>query len=290
MTELAFAETNNYFIKEKIFSAGFALLICFAFVPLEVLDVYIILGHAHFMLSHLYLAKAGKATRKNVFLFLVSLISLFVVAFQWPNAFTLFVASFLVLHVYISEIKILNIRLNFWYLSLMLAIMMLNGAWLTNAFWQIDLRPDLMSYFFLSAGSVVFAWYLFRRKTIEINAFFIFLSLILLAYIGLELSGNPPSPYKTYGFIVITHYMTFYVLYIRNFYKVGSEKLKTFVNEIFILNIVIIFGYIIVTMFLGQDNLLYKFWYMPISFYVWTLMHFLTTLRKSDYAGAFRIP
>ena len=271
---------------EKLFSCGVALIFCFMLSPQEVSDAYTVLGQAHFILCYLYQVKAGKASPVNLFLYAACAVAIFSAAFSAASAFTLFAAAFLVYHVYIGEMKLLSRTMKYGYFGLITAIAMINGSWLANALWHLDIRVDLLCYFILAAGFLSGLWYILHHKTIEIEAFFVFLVIVLLGYIGLELTGYAPSPYKTLGFIIITHYMTWYVATVRRFSGDPQGKLPIFLKEMLFVNLCILTGYVAITRFLGMDNFLYKVWYMPLSFYVWAVMHFLSTFKIKDYVPA----
>ncbi len=288
MMKLSFAPTNRDFVLEKLFSCGVALAIVFMLAPTDVLNTYIVLGQAHFTITYLYQVKAGKFTLRNTLLFYLLAAALFYLAALSPAGITLFAASALIYHVYFSELGILKRKVTPAYLILMAAVMMINGIWLVNALWGTSIDADMFCYFLLGAGFLAGLWHITRKAVVEVEAFFILLLIILLGYIGLQLSGNVPSPYKTYGFIVIAHYMTSYVTVVRRLRANAPQKVPVFITESVLMNLIMLAGYILVQVYPAQIGWVYTVWYMPVSFYVWTLMHFASTARLVPFAGRLR--
>lgn len=282
------ARTNKDFILEKLFSCSVALAIVFLLAPTDVLDTYIVLGQAHFTITYLYQVKAGKFTLRNIVLFYLLAASLFYLAALSPAGITLFAASALIYHVYFSELGILNRKVTPAYLVLMAAVMIINGIWLVNALWGTSIDADMFCYLLLGAGFLAGLWYIAHHEVIEVEAFFILLLIILLGYIGLQLTGNVPSPYKTYGFIVIAHYMTSYVTVARRLRAEEPQKVPVFITESVLMNLIMLAGYILVQVYPAQIGWFYTLWYMPVSFYVWTLMHFASTARLVPFIGDLR--
>lgn len=288
MMRVDFSPTNRDFILEKLFSCGVALALVCLLAPTDVLNTYIVLGQAHFTITYLYQAKAGKFTLRNILLFYALLAVLFYLSFLSPAGITLFAASTLIYHVYYSELGILKRRVSPVYLVLMVAIMAINGIWLINALWGMSIDADGLCYLLLGVGGLAGGWHAIRSRAVEVEAFFVFLTLVLLGYIALQLSGNVPSPYKTYGFIVISHYLTSYVAAARKIRARTPGKLPVFITESVFMNLFMLAGYILVQVSPEQLGWVYTVWYMPVSFYVWTLMHFASTARILPLLGHIR--
>jgi len=291
MTAVVFAKENKDYILEKIFSCSVALAILYAFSPEKVRDSYIILGQAHFTLTYLYQIKTGKATPRTLSLFTICMTTLYTAAMVYQAAFTLFAATTLIFHTNVAEVKLQKRRMNIGYLFLMTSIMLINSAELANALWGHHIDAGIICYFIMAIGIPAGILYLVKaQKPLSIDASVIFMIAMLLVYIWLELSGHFPSPYKSFGFIVIAHYMTFYVVTARKFYREDRKKLLPFLTQSAILNFCMVTGYFALLYKWIETgavhSFVYQLWYLPVAFYAWTVMHFVSTLNAGDYTGA----
>lgn len=284
---ITFSKTNRDFITEKIFSCAVALGIVLTLLPQDVSSAYIILGHAHFVLTYIYQVKSGRVRAHQMFLFAALATALFSWAQVSPNGVTLFAASALIYHTYFSDMGILKRKMSWPYFLAMSAIMAINGIWLVNVLWDKYYDATPVCYLVIGVASCGALMAALRKKAVEVDAFFVFLLLVLLGYMGLAFSGYTPSPYKTYGFIVITHYMTSYVATIRQLHARNKVQNIKFLMLALVLNIAMFAGFVVVTHNLAQMEWLYMAWYMPVSFYVWTLLHFASTATILPYLARF---
>ncbi len=275
-------QTNLEFIREKLFSFPIALSILLLLPPLGVGDAYLILGHAHFMMTALYQYKMGRITKWSIVAYIGLFALLFFIAYEIPQAFTLFVAISLLFHVYRGEARHIKKPFSLPYLFMTLGIGALIGTWLSVELWQLAINPliPLVS----SALLVLLAIYFFiREQGKQVELLFYTLVVLYLVFVSLEFLGLRPSGLQSFGFIVIGHYMATYFNVYHSFTRKGEGRQWIFVLESFAMNLLFLAGYLFVFNFLGTDNALYDYVYNPISFYVWTLMHFITTMDFKKY-------
>ncbi len=276
------APTNKEFLQEKFFSFPITLLIIALLTPPGVADAYLILGHAHFMMTALYQYKMGRITPKSFVFYLAAFAAVFYIAYLFPRAFTLFVSAFLLFHVYTGEVRHIKRGFSAPYLLMTLSILLLLCSWLAIELWllPISIPAVLIGSIVLACLAVVL---FVRQEGVVIEYFFLTLLVLLAAFVLLELFGMRPMSVESFGFIVIAHYLATYFNVFRSFTRKGQGKQWPFVWESIGMNLLFLAGYIAIFYYFGTDNVVYAYVYHPISFYVWTLMHFLTTMNFKGY-------
>lgn len=285
---MQFAPTNKEFLQEKFFSFSITLLIIALFIPTGVASVYLVLGHAHFMMTALYQYKRGRITQKSFLLYIVAFAVIFYIAHLFPNYFTLFVSAFLLFHVYTGEVRHIKKKFTLPYLLMTMSLVCLLCSWLIIELWSLSLNMSIVLGTSVSIAFVAVLLFLRQEKGINLEYFFITLLILLASFVSLELFGMRPSSFESFGFIVIAHYLATYFNVFRSFTNKGNGKQWPFVWESLAMNFLFLVGYIAIFFYFGTDNIIYDYVYQPISFYVWTLMHFLTTMDFKTYRGVAR--
>lgn len=281
-----FAPNNREFLLEKFFSFPLSLLIILMLSPQGVGDAYLILGHAHFMMTALYQCKMGRVTWRSFIAWILLFALFFYVGLNWPSAFTLFVATCLLFHVYFGEARHIKRSFSPEYLLMTLALIMLLSPWLAIEMWELAVNSTLILLFSGMLTLLACIAFVRKEKGVVIENLFITLLLLYGIFVLLELAGMRPSPLESFGFIVMAHYFATYFNVFRSFARKGEGKQWVFVWESIGMNLLFLVGFIFVFFYLGTNNALYTYVYHPISFYVWTLMHFVTTMNFKGYRDA----
>lgn len=277
---------QTLYLQEKFFSYGTSLAFIVILSAQGVADAYLILGHAHFMMTALYQYKRGRINMKKFAFYLASFAVIYSIAHRFPAHFTIFVSAYLLVHVFTGEARHLKLRFSAPYVLLTLGMILLLCAWLTRELFGPVVNPHHLLP--LLGLMLIIAIVLFVRDQGGIRPEKLFVTMVLVygVFLFLELIRVRPMSYESFGFIVIAHYMTTYFNVFLNFRRRDTEKARVFVLESMAMNLVFLSGYILVFHVIGMNNLLYDYVYHPISFYVWTLMHFLTTMDFAHYAEA----
>ena len=287
---IAYAETNNGFLAEKMISAGFALLVVLSCLPLTVFNAYLVMGYAHIVLAIVYMAKAGKVTPVKTLLYAALVAGMFFVGFQFPREVTLAGAIFLMFHVYGNEMYFIKRPFNLPYLVLTSCLTTVICSWIAARLWQIDLHLPLLWAPVLAAAALGIGLFIYDRGKLEIEMYFLFLVGMLLALLALEVTGHRPFPVQIIGFVIFTHYMTYYVNFTRRFAcQENKQKLVVFGLEVLLINLVFVLGYLLVHYVWTGPSLLFKYGYTPVAFYVWSMSHFITTFKLADFKDAFKL-
>lgn len=255
--------------------------------PQSVLWLFIVLGQGHFFLAYLYQYKAGKITRTYLVWFGLLFASLFSIFF-WFGSFewlvvltgTQFLIHFLQDEVFLAgETHSLFTSLEAAALvSLFFGILYDTVFGATLSTYTAALGLALVTLYFLLAIEQRY----FPNRT---NYFVLFIIALLL---GIEFTGFTVPVEILLGALILFHYAEWYIHF---FFKLRKNKtaLRTYLVRVAVINSALITLFFIYShWFSFQGPLAVLF--APFFFYLWTLMHTLTSVRLADYKNALRIP
>jgi|GEM_PF-4072003 len=275
---------QTLYLQEKFFSYGVSLALILLLSAQGVADAYLILGHAHFMMTVLYQYKRGRIDLRKLAFYLVSFIVIYSIAHRFPSHFTIFVSAFLLVHVFTGEARHLKLKFTLPYLLLTLGMMLLLCTWLMRELFGPVINPHhlLPSLALILMAAIILS--LREQATPKPEKLFVTLALVYCFFLGLEFLRIRPKSYESFGFIVIAHYLSTYFNVFLSFKQKNPQHARIFFLESLGVNLLFLLGYVLVFFAIGTNNLLYDYFYHPISFYVWTLMHFLTTMDFAYYS------
>ena len=85
-----------------------------------------------------------------------------------------------------------------------------------------------------------------------------------------------------WSFIIIYHYIIWYIKIADDKYKDSSRIFFDYIKQIFFVNLgLLIFWFFYKKMPLEKE--ISDYFFSPNAFFVWTLMHLIFTIRKDDY-------
>lgn len=275
-------EQNQTFLIEKLVTVSLALSIVVLLNPMDVIYCYAVLGHAHFAMAHLYQGKAGKITLPKIGLYIVALVLFFSIAWRMQESFIFFVALFFLFHNFLDEFKLLGTKPDPVSFFMICLISVMLGFWLVENLWFFKVGAHV--YYGMAALYIAFlaSVYIKERERFKV-AYFLYLNLIMLVLLALEFSGGRPFAAKVVGFMIISHYITWYIVMGLKFYERDKAGFNLYMKEVMALNAVIITVFIYVRYHVPGVDLVEKYLFHYVGFYVWTLMHLITTLRPADY-------
>tara|TARA_R110002073_G_scaffold312108_1_gene483401 strand:+ start:646 stop:1545 length:900 start_codon:yes stop_codon:yes gene_type:complete len=274
---------QSLYLQEKFFSYGTSLAFILILSAQGVADAYLILGHAHFMMTALYKYKRGRIDVKKFAFYLASFAVIYSIAHRYPGHFTIFVSAYLLVHVFTGEVRHLKLKFSAPYFLLTLGMILLLCAWLTRELFGPIVNPHQLLPLLTLMLIIAVVLFLREQGGLIFEKLFFTMTVVYCFFLLLELIYVRPKSYESFGFIVIAHYLTTYFNVFLSFRNRDSQQARKFVLESLGMNLLFLSGYILVFHVIGMNNLLYDYFYHPISFYVWTLMHFLTTMDFTHY-------
>lgn len=286
-------------------SASF-LLVCFLMLILDwrsIIALFVVLGQGHFLLAYYYQFKAGKMDRAYLARYLVSSALLLIF---WFSSFhhellVLFTAVFFLQHALFDELyllrdtkpeqesplnwgRLLEISPVFLLYTGMLVDGILSQPTSPQTLWLSARLPPVVSVMaLLSAlllGFYTLALWKKSHRLDSVSLYFFVCGFLLMLVIGSGLTHGVPVV-KLMGFIILFHYFNWYGHY---YHKLQSEQLamRHYLGMTMVINLAIVGLYLLWTR--GALGFLGTVFLSEDAFYLWTILHLVTSLRKQDFS------
>jgi len=245
-------------------------------------ESFIVLGQAHCLLGYLYGYRAGRySSFFAVVLYAIALVLIYLIGISNEYLFIAAVSSFVLFHnfydeMHLSEVK--NSRLmTFYFLPIVLSLVIYGFC------------PNLVRYGgrYLDFGLFVFSLVPLLIISIrrEFSRYTIYIGF-KVAVIGLILFFHLLIVGRIWTFLVISHYMLWYVKVAQRLRLKDQLLYKTYLKEAVIGNVLVI-GLWIFSLQNYAPKQIYDYFFSPVAFFAWTLMHVVVTLRVFDYKALF---
>lgn len=269
-----------------ILSALVAFLYVY-FLPGDVvLRSVIVFGQAHFLISYIYRNKSGRLDAKYIAKFLFLCVTLGLTCayiyfhLAWFPVIIFVTLMAFVLHYFFDELKISNLNIENRLFGGLAAFFAFATTFVRMIF-HVEGTPLYLFCVLSAFFSVLFTYFLFSKTENRAGQvkIFIFFLLNVVVPIYLTFSSGGVDIFKISGFIILFHYIRWYLRYLERFR--GTTELDLYFDFIIWTHIFIVLVYF--EYVLSPDvGILYGF-YSPLYFYAWTLVHIILSIRKDDY-------
>jgi len=291
------------------------------------IQLYIVLGQAHFGLTYFYQWQAGKVrfSLRGVGVYLALLLSIFWLVWHYTTTMTLLIVAMFLVHYYLDEFKLNQEKLtvgNFLFVLPLFCCVILSlqfyqeasatfyttkGLFLEEGPWFLGEvhHPQAWAYFktlygrdalhthwpWLWGGLVLsFGLMVFRMAkgaSIKLTELHI-LAFTTAAFIWLWLGGIATIS-AVNGFIILAHIIHWYTGMHTRLKIYAPQKLHAYWRHVALANILIVGGYAYVVF--APKALLaeetHLYYYSYKAFLAWSALHILTTIRVDDYKTLF---
>ncbi|MCF7816191.1 MAG: hypothetical protein K9M10_04285 [Candidatus Pacebacteria bacterium] len=250
------------------------------------LSLIIVLGQGHFILTYIYQYKKGKITKKYLyfyplfFIITFSTIALFYQRNIFVDFFTLAAGMIFVFHYFNDEFHLSGLkRIERYSFGLGAVLFSFLSVFISMVFniHYIKIIP-LVILSLLLFSIFIYKEYSNKKENRNISLFvFVLLNVFIPMYLLFTEKG---TLVQLWGFIILFHYLRWYIYYYLKF-KNDEKEFLPYLVKIFTVNIIVIFLYILYSTNYIFGTYLTVF-FNQIFFYGWTLMHIIFTLRKED--------
>lgn len=291
--QAAIATAPRFLLAERLLLAAVIFAILVRAQSFVVLNAYLALGQAHFVMTYLSQWRAGRYTKKGLALYLfVAVLGLLGLAVN-QACFVFVVSVFFVAHNVLDDLRLLGERLG----------RAAAFAALPHALVVLGLASDALLMTHLSgvaaaAAIGVYAVFLIHagRHGLWRQAYILYMlcitPLIFLFYLDAlgDALAVPTAAVRVFGFIILVHYSNWYAYIYRRLKARAPQYLNQYLREIAVVNALCIGGLLLCFWannkgILAFDrNLLYTAVYWPPMVYFWTLMHMAVSWRPEDMA------
>lgn len=280
---------------EKAAAAGLTFFLVGKLPWQKVVLLYIVLGQGHFFTAYLYQYKAGKVGR-NYLLFYAFCLAAIVLTYQTYPDYAILVAVttiYFLIHMLFDELYLLRLPMGLSkspmttgrFLEMTPILLLYSGRVVEALFPRLSRAPVHLGEHLTSLCWVVLGCYVLllmagRHKMDWRSAYFLSWSGFLLYAVYSEWFYQVPTG-KLTGFIIIYHYFAWYFHYYLNLR--GRSGRKTYVVRVATVNILVVACFLV----WGQQGP-GKYLFQNDIFYIWTLMHLITSTRPNDLKGLFK--
>lgn len=284
---------------EKLLAAALTALVVSSFHWKQVLVIYIVAGQAHFATAYYYQALAGKIDKKYMGNYVFWSALLLFSFYQWPSdthqasiatIYFLFHMCFDELYLSRLPMELRNTCMHAGRLLEMAPLIFVLTGLIIDGFFPFGTL--LMGQNPFSPVTTVLAWlslltYLgllvSRRYKPDGRSFYFLLpGLALVLAVSNGYLFRVPIQ-KISGSIIIYHYLNWYFHYFLNLSETQQKVL--YLKRILLINTVVIGAY-----FTFKAEGLGFYFYSEEAFYIWTMLHLITSTRKGDVLSMLSFP
>lgn len=270
--------TRNHYVEKIIafFFAGAALLLL---SPKAYLNLFVVMGQAHFASAYLYQYKAGKIRWKYVVSYSGVLALFFYAALTWRDQrLVAAIASvYFVHHFWVDERHLLGDRPHPFFTLESGPFFIMYVGYIFYSLRYFDVRGLVAASGAAGIAVYLFLLYWSKIKFTSRNAYFLLLNLGIF---GVCISGAQVGSEYLMGFIILMHYSNWYTNY---YFKFSNNKplLHSYLRNIFVINAAVFTAYLLFKSYPTQLGFLNVF-FSQYFFYVWATIHILFTTRAKD--------
>lgn len=250
------------------------------------LTAVVVFGQAHFFISYFYTHKGGKMTPKYLKRLAIAILTVFAFAayiYTHPQYFNLWIYLTMmafVAHYFFDEYKLQELdTLNYRYVAI-LSMLLMYGYVFGEKLFDLDVRPLVALVFIGTSVMALCFWYVHQKRTADLTRMVIFLS-IHICFLTTAILSSEINEYHISAFIVLHHYVRWYVYYFNMFTKHDQAALDKYIDVILIFHLFVFVLYYQYT--LNPHVGFVQFLFNPVFFYAWTLVHIYMSVRPSDY-------
>lgn len=274
----------SLFLKFSLLISVVVSLLCAFFLSNnQIITTVIFFGQAHFLLAYLYAGKYGRFNKIFLIKFLILVATLgsfcfFVTKHQEFFPYVIFLTSVLfTFHYFNDEFKIRGLEKVD---NKIFAVTSVVFSFISVFLIKIFSSPFGVSVLFLFFSIMFALFFIYQDKeyTFKKNkTFFIFFAMNIFFPLFFIFKKNV-SAAQILGFIILFHYMRWYLYYLDRF---SGPDLSSYKDAVIWCNLFVLLTFIIYTMVPGA-SILYVF-YSPLFFYAWSVVHIVLFIRKEDY-------
>lgn len=276
--------TRELLIQKVLGVCIVALAITF-FSPLQIALLFIIFGQGHFLGAYYYQWKAGKMTTRWLMLFCALVVVLFALAIM-TRALDWFILATSILfffHHFQDEVTLFGKNRSLFRSLEQLPPILFYSAFVVVPFFGSTFALSLVILAFTLLVLYVGAIALGAYRPDALSAYLLLIAGVLCA---LWLSGIAIPSKTLLGAIILFHYVCWYVHF---YYRFASNPVrqKQYIWDMLSIHVVVFMAYGLFV-YTAWGNMIFGYFFLPLYFFVWTIVHIVFSIRPSDYRSSLR--
>ncbi|MAF59551.1 MAG: hypothetical protein QF858_00635 [Candidatus Pacebacteria bacterium] len=241
-----------------------------------IVGLFIVLGQGHFVGSYVYQFFAGRLGWWRVVLYALLFILLWAVFISTKSFDALLALTAVVFtaHFTWDSSHILGNRELLPAVITRLPIFLLFSGFVVEKVYVVPLVPFIVPLVVLLLGIYIFC--------VALKVFHYDISDFLfmggaLGFLGLISVYPLLSAWIPFGFLILYHYLQWYVFYWKRCASVGKARVRKYIRNMLIVNVVVICLFLFWKFYEIGDML--RYFFVPEYFYLWTLTHIVSSVR-----------
>lgn len=311
---------------EKTISMALTALALVLLTPLEIQEAIIVFGQGHFLACYYYQYKYGQITKGYLLKYLLGLVLVFGGYILYPNLYLLVTAAsvYFVVHLSADErflwkdrpslqrglaaLPFIAIYTGMIVDSIFIGHVKIVTGYIPPQNYEVPILGVWITSYCLIAAGVALLGYLayirFRPSRIEAHDFYFLIAAGVLAL--LYATGHVPNHYYLMGAVILFHYSSWYLhYYVR--WKDDKPRRNRYILNMIAINAIVFAVYAFYRFMPNALDVSYipaqifpfknqthgnvlAYLFSPGYFYLWTFMHYISTLRTSDLGYFSRSP
>lgn len=271
---------------QKVIAFGLVVPALFLLDAKEITMAFIVFGQGHFIAAYYYQWRAGKIGDRWLAYYGAGAALLFAYAyitqaFELIALVTMFV--FLVHH-FQDEVLLFGKERSLIRTLEQISPIMLYTALIGDALYGSQVAP-IIAYGVL-ALLVVYGVCIALFKTYAPDTLSWYFGIITAGLLYIALANVRVDASALAGLVILNHYVCWYVHFYFRFEQ-NIPRLKSYIRDMLVINGIVIAAFC-AFLFSAPLQPLLAWVFAPIYFYTWTILHILSSVRKSDYQEALR--
>ena len=251
--------------------------------PFQMALCFAVLGQGHFIASYYYRWKSTGTSARTTLLFVTAVLAIFYAAGFASFEHIAFLAGLLFfLHHFQDEPLLWGKERSFMRTLEQIPPVLLYSALASDTLFDTALFfPALLGSALVALTYAIYAANIAHAP--DTLSAYLFSVAGVVASLRLLLGPDMP-PEHLFGSIILFHYTSWYVhYYFKSAARAASEE---YVLDMLAVHGVVFFAYAMF-LFVPKGHTLLQYVFLPLSFYLWAILHILFTVRPNDYVTAF---
>lgn len=265
---------------QKVLGFGIVAAAILYFTPMQLVVCFSVLGQGHFIGAYLYQWKAGKIKAKWVMLFAGLGLLLFIPAYLTERVewFALGAGVLFFIHHFQDEVTLWGKERSKYRFLEQLPPMVLFSTLAADRLLGTSFTKPATIALLLPLFAYI---YTVAKRKYKPDALSAYLFVISAGLAAISWSGLPIASEVVLSSVILLHYVCWYVYFYFRFAN-NSERLWTYIADMAIVHIVI-FAAFALFLYTELGNAIFVYLFGTIYFYIWTILHILSSIRRKDY-------
>lgn len=271
---------------QKILALGLVALAVTALTPEQMLVCFIVFGQGHFLAAYYYQWRAGKISERGFSLYVAVALALFTAAYITQRIDIISFVTFFVflLHHFQDEVLLFGKQRSLIRSFEQLGPVIMFTALTADALFMTSLAvAACIAVVALTCVYALFSWH----KRYRPDALSAYLGLVTTGLMAIALFGATIDMLIIVGALILNHYICWYVHFYFRFKK-DRAKLKRYFRDMIIINAIVVAGFS-AFLLIPDTHVLLLWIFVPLYFYIWTILHIASSVRISDYRDSIRL-